>query len=114
MSDKKPTKKLIKRWIEVLDECVENWEGVVAGSERGFCTACHESHFGQRWIVPKYNNDDCACPLDAERGCCDGKYEDWNDEKTTVTAKRVLAYIKRVRAKLVRMSKVQSKGGKRA
>ena len=91
------SKKTIRAWIPVLDECVETWKMTVKDGKRGSCAACRAGELG--WNIGV--GCECECPLDAQgTGCCDGYYADWDTTRSTLDAKRVLAYIRKVRKQL--------------
>ena len=97
------SKKMIRAWIPVLDECIENWKMTVKDGEQRVCPACTmmgESRWGKlAWKCA--NASWCPCPLSAsDSGCCDGRYDKWDETRSGADARRVLAYIRKVRKQL--------------
>ena len=97
----KQSKATIRAWIPVLDECIENWKMTVKDGELRHCPACSRatSKLVTQWKRAK--GCSCYCPLDTpNNGCCDGHYSDWDYTQSALDAKRVLAYIRKIRKQL--------------
>jgi len=94
----KQSKATIRAWIPVLDKCIENWKKTVKDGKERNCPACKAFTDGQVWAIAKYG---CHCPLDTpNNGCCDGNFADWECTQSALDAKRVLAYIRKIRKQL--------------
>ena len=98
----KQSKATIREWIPILDACIENWKMTVKDGASRWCPACAmmDKARGERiWQRDTIGN--CRCPLSTpDAGCCDGRYDEWANTGGADDARRVLAYIRKVRKQL--------------